>query len=603
MELTDEQKAILAASGPLLITGGPGAGKTTIAILKAGRIAVELLRPGQLVLFLSFARATVGRVIEAIDEEKELTADQKKRIEVDTYHARFWKIIKTHGYLIGLPRRLTLLTPPNESIALAAIRSGFPRNNKLSDDERKKKAAAEDAERMRLAQEEGRVCFDLFAPFVYELLRRSDKLRKLVATRYPFIILDEFQDTNQEQWDVVRTMGLNSTLITLADPEQRIFDFIGADPERLNHFRQAFKPKEISLGAANHRSKGTDIATFGNDVLTGKFGKSYQGVQVIYGPAPDPQALAGLVGQVLQARKRLIAAKKRGWSIAVLVPTKAMTRHVSEVFQSPPSAMPPIPHTAAVDMDAAVLAAEVISFLLQPKGAGHFEEFVKLVCGFYRGRGGDTPAVTSLKMAESIRSACDKYLVALAAEKQPHKSSVMIKLRQVYDEVAALPLTGDPDEDWRKVRGVLEHGACSRLQEIGSEARNIRLLDRGTMLRQALALDWRTYGCYRNALDITETAFVREHFASAHKPESGVVVMNMHKAKGKQFDEVIIFERGPRVSKGRILVNLDRIVWNNEAAGDLGQARQAFRVSITRARMRTTILTPKIDPCVLLRRQ
>jgi DNA helicase-2/ATP-dependent DNA helicase PcrA len=67
---------------------------------------------------------------------------------------------------------------------------------------------------------------------------------------YPIVILDEFQDTNSEQWRVVRALEQFSTLLALADPEQRIYDFVGADPERLNHFRETFDPTEVDSAVA-----------------------------------------------------------------------------------------------------------------------------------------------------------------------------------------------------------------------------------------------------------------------------------------------------------------------------------------------------------------
>jgi DNA helicase-2/ATP-dependent DNA helicase PcrA len=273
IELTNNQLQVIEADGHVLVTGGPGSGKTTISILKAEQIAKQHLLPGQTILFLSFARATVTRVVEAIENERKIQPAQKRLINIETYHSFFWRILKTYGYLIGLPRRLTILSPPAEAIALSNIRSTYP-PKKLTAEQKKCKIASEMKERARLAVQEGRICFALFAPYVSVILRASERIRRSIASVYPVIILDEFQYTNKEQWRVVQVLGEFCRLIALADPEQRIYDWNGADPARLDHFRKALAPIEVNLQNENHRSPGTEINLFGNDILSGIFCQS-----------------------------------------------------------------------------------------------------------------------------------------------------------------------------------------------------------------------------------------------------------------------------------------------------------------------------------------
>ena len=177
----------------MLVKGGPGSGKTTVAIIKAADLAQKQLKPEQRILFLSFARATVSRVLQAIQYEQKIPAALQQKIEVDTYHSFFWRILKSHGYLIGLPRYVAIMTPPQASIALSDIRSQYGR--KATKEQKLERSMRETAERERLAKIEGRICFDLFALYAGQILAESERVRALVSNRYPVIVLDEFQDT------------------------------------------------------------------------------------------------------------------------------------------------------------------------------------------------------------------------------------------------------------------------------------------------------------------------------------------------------------------------------------------------------------------------
>lgn len=600
MDLTKSQIEIMALSGHMLVKGGPGSGKTTIAILKAADIAEKQLAAEQRVLFLSFARATVHRVLQAIQYEQNIPSRLQQKIEVDTYHSFFWRVLKTHGYLLGLPRSLTIMTPPEAAIALSAIRSEYPR--KPTETQKKERRSREVEEQHRLAKAEGRICFDLFAEYVAAILSGSARIRALISNRYPIIILDEFQDTNDNQWLVMKQLGLGCVLHALADPEQRIYGWIGADPKRLDHFIDAFAPHCKDLRDENHRSHGTEITLFANDILAGRFRQTtYLGIECKLFEPFEPKAFTTLVTEIYAARKRLFSGNKRDWSLAVLVPTKKMMESVSDVLHAPPGNMSPVRHSAHIDMEGPILSAFIVAHLMQPRTTpNHANEFIRLLCDFYVGRNGDEVNKTDLKASKDIEKAFKEIRERAAAGKPIRSNSILIQTLAAYEAAGRLKLIGDPDKDWLTIRDLLHKGGCSRLHDVAHEVRNVRLLERGTALRQGLAQDWRDYGEYRNALDIVRSAFVQEHFATNVKPEVGVVIMNMHKAKGKQFDEVIIFEGWPRRVKREIVANPNRIVQGNDPANASDETRQNLRVAVTRARHKTLILTPHGDPCILL---
>ena len=580
---------------------GPNQGKTTVSVLKAARVVSESNGSHQKVLFLAFARATVNRITQSVSKVPDLDAATLHGIEVDTYHAFFWRLLKCHGYLLGLPRRLEILLPPAEAVALSPIRSNYSPSARREAETASALARQIATERHRLAKS-GRVSFNLFAPYVAQLLRGSRKLLALVGRRYPCIILDEFQDTDPHQWRAVRELGRVAVPIALADPDQRIYDFIGADPKRLDQFREAFRPTEISLASANHRSGGTEIRLFADDVLHGRFTRqAYRGVLIRTFQPNKNQAHAAVLAAVQTARARLVKEHGTSWSLAVLVPTKRMTRTVSGFLSTSIAHMKPVIHSTVLDIEGIALAAEVLAVALEPAGVDRDGRFIASLCRFLRGRRGGDPNQGDMKTAENVERAYATYVKTQEQGKAARSNSLATKILAELNRSEASARTGNPERDWLTVRESLgRRDADKRVKLVAEEAKHLRLLGRGSELRSTLAEQWRETGDYRSALEVVRGALGQQHFASQQRPERGVVVMNMHKAKGKEFDEVLIFEGWPNYVHGELVSNQDRIVRSNRLEGDVDQARQNLRVSITRAKSCTTILTPQNDPCVFL---
>jgi DNA helicase II / ATP-dependent DNA helicase PcrA len=575
-ELSEEKKRLLNQDGHLLVLGGPGSGKTTIALLKAEKLIEDGLNQHQKILFLSFARATIARV-----EEKAkgmLNPTNKKWLEINTYHGFIWGLLRSHGYLINNNSRLKLLTPPDAAARLASFSGDQDR----------------DEEKLRLLNEEGLLHFDLFASSCALLLSRSEKLSSIICNKYPVVILDEFQDTHQDEWNFIQELGKRSTLIALADLEQRIYGFRGADPARVGQFIDTYNPEQFDFGNENHRSSGTDITQFGNDLLTGaNRNKTYNNVRCIkyrfYNPPHIP-----LKTEIIGCIRRLKAENTESWSLAILVPTKNLMMTISDFLSQEQTfgtrRLPPIEHDVLLEMAGPSLAAVLIARLLgkESKPRSLIENCLIDLDAHIRGRSGNTaPARAKLQLSEAIRN-----YIETGAITGKNRKLLVSEITRIAQEVQELEFSGVPGDDWISVRRLLQNSASPEIKQIGEDARYLRLLRKGAILNSGLSDLWRANGNYEGASSLISNALIQEHFSATKTTWKGVHIMTMHAAKGKEFDEVIIYE-GP----GRYR---DKIMRQGANDTDIDQARLALRVAVTRAMKNTAILTPTYDACSLL---
>jgi DNA helicase-2/ATP-dependent DNA helicase PcrA len=561
-----KRDSIIEADGHVVVTGGPGCGKTTVALQKALFRVKTGLEPGQKILFLSFSRAAVARVLQAA--RADLTPATRQHIEVQTFHALCWKIVRGHGHLLGAPSPIRLLAPHDERV----LRDG------AADDD-----PVWEIERERLFSEEGRVAFDLFAPKTLELLKRSVALRRLVASRYPLVIVDEAQDTGTSQWECIAQLAEHSQLVCLADLDQQIYDFrADVSPDRIDHIRAALLPMEVDLEGENNRSAGTEIIQFGNDLLTDRpRGATYRGVSQA-GFRPDivnrDRAIRSAIGIV---RKKVFEASgAQPSAIAFLTNWGKGVAVIANALQGK-DGQTPIPHRVVMDEEEVLLATRVIALSLEPvvDPWSHTATALELISNLYRAKGNLTKAAQLVKNATDARE-----------RRFRGNGKCAPSLFKIFEELSRSPFQGSPKQDWVLVRRLYDTSGCGDLRMVANLVIYLMGFNRGRKISDALTDVWNRRGGYIGARDIVEAAITEDQILGSDGDLSGINVMTMHKSKGKEFDGVIVLHLG----------NISPFSPDKEGPPHL-KSRRLLRVGVTRSRYHSHLLTDFFTKSPLLK--
>ncbi len=266
-----QREAVATTNGPLLVIAGAGTGKTKVITSRIAKMLGDGLAPESIVA-VSFTNKAAREMRERLGQM--VGAALAQRVELSTFHSFSLKILRKYGREFGLPGRFSVADEGQSKMILReALRAEnltelfsmsfasekiayFKDRLFVAEDIVKSKGAFNGAvlrtlfdaynRRMRLYN---LVDFDDLVYLVALGLRNNARVREEVNRQYRYIMVDEYQDTNNAQFELVRLLaGATANICAVGDDDQSIYSWRGAKGEVLLGFLDAFAgAKRIAL--------------------------------------------------------------------------------------------------------------------------------------------------------------------------------------------------------------------------------------------------------------------------------------------------------------------------------------------------------------------
>lgn len=292
-----QQAAVEHQHGPLLVLAGAGSGKTRVITMRIQRLMERGVRP-QRILAVSFTNKASAEMKERMAK---LVGDKvTEQLWLSTFHSwgvRFLReenralgydgkfVIFDQGDALGLVREI--LREENildRSIDVNAIltrislwKNAFklPADIKPSDFEYD--AVARDVYPLyeeRLASMHA-VDFDDLVVAPVKILKSREDIRQKWQSKFDYLLIDEFQDTNRSQLELVRMLATEAkNVCVVGDDDQSIYSWRGADVTNILDFERYFSGATVVKLETNYRSR-KQILDVANGVIAGSRAKRH----------------------------------------------------------------------------------------------------------------------------------------------------------------------------------------------------------------------------------------------------------------------------------------------------------------------------------------
>ena len=355
-----QKKAVVKTDGPLLVLAGAGSGKTKVLTTKIAYLIEQMHINPYNILAITFTNKAAREMKDRITNMLGMLANS---IQISTFHSFGLTIVRENAEKLDLKSNFTILDSEDSLTIIKKIMKDLNINvesvkpkyvkNQISGAKNELMSPLE-YERFAMTEQEKNVVeiykvyqkrllisnsvdFDDLLMMPIMLFRKNPDILERYQERFKYILIDEYQDTNEAQYTLVKMISSKyKNVCVVGDNDQSIYSFRGANYQNILNFEKDYKSAETIMLEENYRST-KNILKVANEVIVNNnkrkdknlWTENEVGNKVKYYRASDEKDEAIYVTKEIQ---KLIDEGIPKNEIAVLYRTNAQSRAIEEAL-------------------------------------------------------------------------------------------------------------------------------------------------------------------------------------------------------------------------------------------------------------------------------
>ncbi|CEA03822.1 ATP-dependent DNA helicase PcrA [Jeotgalicoccus saudimassiliensis] len=289
----EQLQAIKTTEGPLLIMAGAGSGKTRVLTHRVAYLLDEKQVPSYNILAITFTNKAAKEMRERVDK---LIAEDASKMWISTFHAMCVRILRRDISYLGYDTSFSILDPLDQQSvvrdilktrnldtkqhnprSILAVISNY-KNQLIKPEEAIAEAGGFQDELyseiykdyQEILYRNSSLDFDDLIMLTIELFQKEPNVLSYYQTRFQYVHVDEYQDTNHAQYQLVQMLAAKyRNICVVGDSDQSIYKFRGADIQNILNFEEDYPEATVIKLEENYRSTKTILdaanAVIGNN--------------------------------------------------------------------------------------------------------------------------------------------------------------------------------------------------------------------------------------------------------------------------------------------------------------------------------------------------